>query len=94
MFRMITAWQPPVIIQSGVYVQPKLFLNCICSTEIGPKQRRLVSPPGFHVKNQIEEVLQRCIHTNQYVCISCFTKLNRLSKIDFHFEYKQESLRA
>lgn len=32
MFRMIRAWQPPVIMQSAV-----------CSTKIGPKQRRLVS---------------------------------------------------
>lgn len=69
---------------------------CICATEIGPKQRRLVSSPAFQVKNQLEEVLERSIRidTDQYVCIPCFTKLNRLSKIDFDLEHKIASLRA
>ncbi|XP_062612846.1 uncharacterized protein LOC134274586 isoform X1 [Saccostrea cucullata] len=68
---------------------------CIYVSEIGPKQRRLVSSPVFQVKSQLEEVFKRPIlDTDQYVCVPCFTKLNRLSKIDFDLQHKLASLKA
>lgn len=67
---------------------------CICSTKLFLNSR-LVFPPTFHVKNQPEDVLQRSKRKDTDH-ITCFTKISRLSKIDFDLEHtcKLASFRA
>lgn len=65
---------------------------CICSTKLFLNSR-LVFPPTFHVKNQPEDVLQRSKRKDTDH-ITCFTKIGRLSKIDFDLEHKLASFRA
>lgn len=65
---------------------------CICSTKLFLNSR-LVFPPTFHVKNQPEDVLQRSKRKDTDH-LTCFTKISRLSKIDFDLEHKLASFRA
>ena len=72
---------------------------CRLCHEILPKRsRRTIFGDTFGVSQQLSEVLGYVPHvqdgTSRYVCGFCFTKLNKLSKIDYDILHRVESLRA
>ena len=73
--------------------------SCVDSHEILPKRsRRTIFGDTFGVSQQLAEVLGYVPHVqdgiSRYVCGFCFTKLNKLSKIDYDILHRVESLRA
>ncbi|KAK3108079.1 hypothetical protein FSP39_000760 [Pinctada imbricata] len=69
----------------------------ICLDEPSKKNRRVIFGETFHVLSQLTQVLDYvpspCDGLSKYVCNLCFTKLNKLHKIDFDLVNKIDSLR-
>ncbi|XP_069126748.1 uncharacterized protein [Argopecten irradians] len=69
----------------------------VCHNQLPAKSRRSIFSPSFHILDQLSQVIGYvALETDgksKYVCGSCFTKLNRLAKIDFDLVTKLDSLR-
>jgi hypothetical protein len=84
------------MLNSPIYDIPWLCRLC---HEILPKRsRRTICGDTFGISQQLSEVLGYVPHVqdgiSRYVCGFCFTKLNKLSKIDYDILHRVESLRA
>ncbi|KAK6167109.1 hypothetical protein SNE40_021212 [Patella caerulea] len=57
----------------------------ICSGIIGVKNRRLLFSPAFLVNSELNEILGYQAHINDglssYICLACFSKLTKLTKM-------------
>lgn len=72
--------------------------NCrTCFCELDKKSRRTIFSNTFEVAQQLYEVLGHVPHEDdglsKYVCSHCYSKLKKLSKIDFDLINKLEELR-
>lgn len=69
--------------------------TCFC--ELDKKSRRTIFSNTFEVAQQLYEVLGHVPHEDdglsKYVCSHCYSKLKKLSKIDFDLINKLEELR-
>ena len=71
--------------------------NCrLCHESLPPKHRRTIFTETFKVFAQLTEVLGYIPRVDdgisKYVCGYCFTKLNKLSKIEFDIAHRLEAL--
>ena len=62
-----------------------------------PKHRRTIFTETFGLTNQLIEVLEYIPRAedvmSKYLCGFCFTKLNKLSKIEFDISHRLEALK-
>ncbi|XP_033745060.1 uncharacterized protein LOC117337649 [Pecten maximus] len=69
----------------------------VCHNQLPAKSRRIIFGPTFNVFDQLSQVIGYvALQTDgksKYVCGFCFTKLNKLSKIDFDLVTKLETLK-
>ncbi|XP_067684515.1 uncharacterized protein [Haliotis asinina] len=74
-------------------------IKCLlCHTNTSPRQRRDICGPTFGCISQLEQVLGRNINKNQglgcnFVCLSCYVKLNKLCKIEDDIATKIQKLK-
>ena len=70
----------------------------VCPESIPKHHRRTIFGPTFNVGPQLTEVLGYVPHQNdglsKYVCGFWYTKLNKLSKIDFDLVHRIDALRS
>jgi hypothetical protein len=70
----------------------------ICPDVMPIKSRRLIFGPTFHVMNQLTQVLGYIPRSDdgqsKYVCGYCFTKLNKIAKIDYDLLHRLDVLRS
>lgn len=72
--------------------------NCrLCHESLPPKHRRTIFTETFGLTNQLIEVLGYIPRPedgmSKYLCGFCFTKLNKLSKIEFDISHRLEALK-
>ena len=72
--------------------------NCrLCHESLPPKHRRTIFTETFGLTNQLIEVLGYIPRAedgmSKYLCGFCFTKLNKLSKIEFDISHRLEALK-
>ena len=72
--------------------------NCrLCHESLPPKHRRTIFTETFGLTNQLIEVLGYIPRAedgmSKYLCGFCFTKLNKLSKIEFDISHCLEALK-
>lgn len=69
----------------------------ICNCDLPKKHRRVIFSDSFCVFNQLTQVLDYNASPkddmSKYVCGYCFTRLNKLHKIDMDLLHKMEALR-
>nr|XP_034329422.1 uncharacterized protein LOC117690163 isoform X2 [Crassostrea gigas] len=69
----------------------------ICNCDLPKKHRRVIFSESFCVFNQLTQVIDYNASPNdgmsKYVCGYCFTKLNKLHKIDMELLHKMDALR-
>lgn len=68
----------------------------LCHEVLPVKNRRTIFTPTFGVSSQLTEVLGYTPRDDdglsKYVCGFCFSKLNKLSKIEFDLKHKVQTL--
>lgn len=69
----------------------------ICGCQLPKKHRRVIFGDTFGVFDQLTQIIDHvaspCDGLSKYVCGFCFTKLNKLKKIDFDLVTKLDALR-
>ncbi|OWF42987.1 hypothetical protein KP79_PYT23899 [Mizuhopecten yessoensis] len=70
----------------------------LCHESLPKKHRRTIFSDTFTVSTQLCEVLGYNVHSNdgmqKYICGYCFTKLNKLSKIEHDIAHRLEALNS